>query len=297
MTFGDSCQSDDGVRFEKRSRHGVAMIRRHPLDGLPPDPRDAVVAVCHRLDAKNLLVATDGNVSVRIDDDVFVTRTGIGKGMVTRDDVIVVAPDGTPRTGNVTPSSELRMHLACYEERSSVRAVVHAHPPTAVAFTVAGQEDLLAAPIVPEVVVTLESIETIPYVTPGTEDLAECVRPIVRRRDAFMLERHGAVCVASTLLEALHRMEKVEHAAEIIHVAQQMGQVKRLSDQQVEELMAIRRRLGLDIDGIGSDTNVEWKAQPTNTTSGPNRNVTFDGFHPIRLDFDHDRPKSWDVGM
>ena len=138
------------------------------------------------------------------------------------------------------------MHLEVYRQRPDVNAVVHAHPPLAIAFSIAGVS--LARCVLPEVIVTLGGIPTAEYATPGTMEVPESIRQAVREYDAIILAHHGSLTVGRTLWEAYLRLEKVEHTAEITLAAQQLGRVTTLSPQAVEKLAEMRRGL-LQVEG------------------------------------------------
>lgn len=135
------------------------------------------------------------------------------------------------------------MHLRVYRDRSDAGAVVHAHPPTATGFAVAGLS--LDACVLPEVVATIGAVPLAPYATPSTEQLPESIAPYIARYDAVLLSNHGAVTFGPTLFAAANRMETVEQFAKILYVATMLGQVNRLTTSQVEELNQIRHRYGL----------------------------------------------------
>ncbi len=205
--------------------------------------RREIAAVCAKMYAKGLITSADGNVSARLPDgDLLITPTGAGKDSLDPARILRLAPDGTPR-GSGRPSTELALHLCAYRERPDVRAVVHAHPPTAVAFTIAGLS--LALCTIPEVVVTLGTIPTASYGTPGTDELPESIRELVRCSDAILLERHGSITLGATLAQALTRLEVVEHTARITWTARTLGQVKELAPEQVSKLLEVRRELGI----------------------------------------------------
>lgn len=206
--------------------------------------KEGIVDIGRRLYATHMIVATDGNVSVRIGErELMVTRSGICKGELTVDDVITVDFDGNVVGGDGKPSSEVYMHIACYEERDDIAAIVHAHPPTAVAFSLAGHT--LAQCIVPEVVLTMGAVPTIPYTTPTTQKVPDAIRPVIRHCDALMLERHGAVCVGVDLKDAYFKMEKVEHAAHVTHMAHQLGGARTLPPEEVKTLIGLRGKFDL----------------------------------------------------
>ncbi len=204
--------------------------------------REQLVRVCRQLYAKELIVATDGNVSARLGRDHFLTTpSGVCKGDLEPDMLVVVDAEGQRVRGALKPSSEFGMHLAIYRVRPDISAVVHAHPPTATAFSVAGVS--LEPPILTEVVLTVGSIPTTPYATPGTPDVGEAVRAVAATHDAFILDHHGAVTVGRSLAEAFHRMETVEQTAKVHLMAHQLGGIRPLSGTQVEALEEIRRKL------------------------------------------------------
>lgn len=196
-----------------------------------------MVDLCHRLHASGLLVALDGNLSARLPDDTFLcTRAGCHKGFVTEDDLIVTDASGRWLRGLGRPTSEMALHLACYRERPDVCAVVHAHPPQAIACTVADID--LDRPLLPEVVLTLGTIPTVPYARTGTVELAEAVGAAVRRRDAVLLDRHGAVALGRDLLEAFSHLETVEQVARVALLASAAGRLRPLPH---DEAVALRR--------------------------------------------------------
>ncbi len=211
------------------------MLRPDP----PSEPtlRRTLVDLCHRLHQAGLLVALDGNVSARLTDgSILCTRAGCHKGFVTEDDLVVTDDQGRWLRGLGRPTSELKLHLACYRARPDVHAVVHAHPPQAIACTVAGVD--LDRPLLPEVVLTLGTIPNVPYATTGTEALAEAVGEAVRLRDAVLLDRHGAVTLGRTLLEAFSRLETVEQVARVALLASAAGSLTPLPR---DEAVALRR--------------------------------------------------------
>ena len=216
--------------------------------------RHEIVLVGRTLHEKGFVGATDGNISVRLGEDrVLVTPSGISKGFLKPENMLVAdlkghvifsASDGDR---SLHPSSELPLHLQAYQQRPDIRAVVHAHPPIAIACSIAGIS--LDTPVIPEVVVTLGGIPTTPYATPGTPEGAEVILDYIGSRDAMVLDHHGVVTVGETAMSAYLRMEKVEHAAEIILAAAQLGNITPLPPDQVEKLIDIRQQHGLLRDG------------------------------------------------
>ena len=203
-----------------------AQVRREML---------RIARLCYE---RNLLVAMDGNLSVRLDEDrILATKAGCHKGMLRDEDLVVIDRRGNKLSGEGDPTSEMAMHLACYDARPDVRAVVHAHPPISVAFTIAGVS--MARCVLPEVVLTLGTVPTLDYRTTGTSDLAALVGEHIHAHDAVLMDRHGAVCVGRDLLEAFCRLETMEHTALITKTARDMGEVKELDPDEAARLRSM----------------------------------------------------------
>ncbi|HTE47033.1 MAG TPA: class II aldolase/adducin family protein [Gemmatimonadaceae bacterium] len=197
----------------------------------------AIVVVCRRLYERGLVAGPDGNVSQRLSNgSILVTPTGMSKIDVTPADLVVVDSTGTLLDGRREPSSELRMHLRIYSRRADVQAVVHAHPPTATGFAVAGES--FAAPVLPEVILQMGAVPLVRYSTPGTDALADGFEPYLDDHDAFLLANHGATTIGTTLELAHQRMESLEHAAKILLAARSIGKVNELSVADVKALRA-----------------------------------------------------------
>ncbi len=200
--------------------------------------RQEMVRFAHLLYERRLLVAMDGNLSALLPSgDVLCTRAGCHKGLLTDDDLLVVDRSGRVLRGSGRPTSELQMHLACYEARPDVRAVIHAHPPVSVAFTLANVS--MARCVLPEVVLTLGTVPTAPYATTGSADLADRVREAIRAHDAVLLDRHGAVTVGPDLLTAFCNLETVEHTATITKAARDLGGARELPAEEAVRLRAM----------------------------------------------------------
>jgi L-fuculose-phosphate aldolase len=195
-----------------------------------------IVRVCHRLYERGLIAGTEGNVSARLSRDVILATTaGVCKGDIDETHVVALTgPDMRPVEPNRAPSTEIRMHLAIYEQRPDVAAVVHAHPPVATGFAVAGEDFM--APVLPELLLLVGPVPLVPYGQPGTPDLPARLAPFLRGHDAFLLANHGATTVGKSLDQALHRMESLEQGARIILAARQLGRVNELPPESAEAL-------------------------------------------------------------
>lgn len=196
--------------------------------------KQELVRICHLLYGRNLVAATDGNISVRLEDKIFTTPSGINKGFIGVEDILTVNLDGDVIEGEGRPTTELQMHLTAYHVRPDIKAVVHAHPPLATAFSIAGIS--LEEGILPEVVLTLGGIPTAPYATTGTPAVSEAIQGLIIYYDALLLAQHGALTLGRDLMDAYNKMEKVEHTALVVLTAMQLGEARPLPALEVEKL-------------------------------------------------------------
>jgi L-fuculose-phosphate aldolase len=203
--------------------------------------RVAIVEFGRLLHANGFVAATDGNLSVRLDDErLLVTPTCICKGRMSPSDLVIVDMNGKRLAGKRRVSSEIGMHLLIYRLRPEVRGVVHAHPPTATGFAASGLG--LNSPLVCEVVVGLGSIPLARYGTPGTPELTDALEPLIPHHDAILMANHGVVTSGSSLEDAFMKMETVEHFAKIALVTHLLGQAQPLGEKEVEKLNEVRLR-------------------------------------------------------
>ena len=196
---------------------------------------------CRQLAARGLIAGQDGNLAVRLSPTrVLVTPSGLIKALLAPSDMVEVDLSGEKRRGRRKPTSELDLHLRILRRRPDVGAVVHAHPPTATGFAVAGEGfDRL---VLPELILLVGRVPLVPYGTPGTPELGDRVEPYIDRHDALLLANHGAVTVGPTLDAAWIRMESLEHAARILFAARALGRVTELANDAVARLEASRAR-------------------------------------------------------
>jgi len=234
-------------------------VRHEVLTQAAHDDKAAIARqicdVMRMLYQHEMVVANDGNVSARLPNgNLMITASGVLKGYMTPDQVIECDPQGNSLDGRRV-TTEVKMHVAAYEQRPDVRAVVHAHPIYAVAFSLAGLS--LAECTIPEIIVTMGAIPTAPYATPSTYDLPETLKPHLARGDAVIMERHGVICVGSDLIDAYKKMEMVEHTAKITHAARTLGVVRPIAPEGVQALLDTRKKLGITTknnlcDGCGA---------------------------------------------
>jgi L-fuculose-phosphate aldolase len=206
--------------------------------------RRDIVEVGRRIYARNYVASNDGNISARIDEHrVLITPTGVSKGFMSPEDLVVLDMDGKVLSGAKKPSSEMYMHLMVFKQRPDVFSVCHAHPPYATGFAVAGIP--LDRCVLPEVVIALGGIPLVEYGTPGTEEFYKPVLKLVDKYDAFLLANHGALTIGKDVFNAYYRMETLEHFAHIAFVAQQLGHLNTLNREQVQKLTDLRQRFGV----------------------------------------------------
>ncbi|MGE5550137.1 MAG: class II aldolase/adducin family protein [Bacteroidota bacterium] len=206
--------------------------------------RQDIVEVGRRIWLRGYVAANDGNISVRLGPDEFLTTpAGVSKGFMTPEMIVKVNGRGERISGELKPSSELKMHLGVYRDRPDVNAVVHAHPPVSTAFAVAGLP--LSKCVLPEVIITLGTIPLAEYGTPSTDAITRAIAKHLKDHNAFLLENHGALTLGTDVFNAYYRMETVEHFAAISLAARQLGGERELPPERVDQLMEVRDKLGL----------------------------------------------------
>ena len=206
--------------------------------------RADIVEVGRRMYARGYTASNDGNISVRLGPDrLLMTPKSVCKGFMTPDMMCITDLEGRKLQGDRDPSSEMLMHLEVYRQRPDVQAVVHAHPPTATGFAVAGIP--LDRAVLAEVLTTLGSIPIAEYATPSTRELPEAVRKYIKAHDGMLLANHGALTVGSDLYGAYYKMETIEHFAKISLVARLLGRENLLSREEVMRLQELRGSYGI----------------------------------------------------
>src|SRR5438093_7742483 len=202
--------------------------------------KDQIVEVGRRLYANRFIAAGDGNISARSGGHLFFTPTGMCKGFLKTEDIVKTDLGGKKIEGRRNPSSEALMHLEIYGLRPDVLAVVHAHPPYATGYAVAGMA--LDKALLPEVILTMGCIPLAEYSTPTTEEVSLAIRDLIPHHDALLLSNHGAVTYGKDLEAAYFKMETLEHFARISVVAKILGRERVLSDDALKRLYASQNR-------------------------------------------------------
>ena len=204
--------------------------------------RKLIVEIGRLLYERSYVVSSDGNISLRLDDErVIATPTMMCKGRMREEDLALTDIEGKPLSDKKA-SSELAMHLLIYKMRPDVRAVCHAHPPHGTAFAVAGLA--IDKPILTEVILTLGCVPLTGYGTPSTDELTEAMKPFVEHHNALLMANHGAVAYGDDLWQAFDRLETLEHTAKIAILAKALGGANDLPQDAIEKLINIREKAG-----------------------------------------------------
>ncbi|MCO5142196.1 MAG: class II aldolase/adducin family protein [Oligoflexia bacterium] len=205
---------------------------------------EQIIDCCKKLNAKNLLASADGNVSYRhSSSEIYITPTGINKAHLKKEDFALVDDNGAVKKGK--PSSELLMHLAVFKACDKAKVVVHAHPPTAIALTVARPEwKEYPVGALSELILALGSIPIAEYARPGTEQMGSVLRPYLPKNRVIVMARHGAISWGESLEEAYNGMERLEHVSQILKSAILMGGITSLPQAEIDELKRMRVQLG-----------------------------------------------------
>ena len=217
-----------------------------PPSGDEAAARADIVHIGRLMHQHEYVDGNSGNLSVRLGPDrILVTPAGVAKGFLEPQQLLVIDQQGLPlepaRPG-LKPTSELLMHLEAYRRRPDVNAVIHAHPITSVALSIAGIS--LAECVIPEAIVVLGLVPTLPYATPASEENQRAIREVIVGHDALILKNHGALTVGPNLWSAYLKLETLEHTARTIALAKLLGGTPSLPAEQVEKLLQSRRELG-----------------------------------------------------
>lgn len=219
------------------------------------EAKEQILEVGRRMYAKNYVASNDGNISCKVSPTaLWTTPTGVSKGYMTGEMLVKVDLEGRVLQGTWKPSSELKMHLRVYRENPELTACVHAHPPAATSFAIAGIA--LDKPILPEAVIQLGVVPVAPYAMPGTREVPDSIAPYCRTHNGVLLANHGALTWGTSLMQAYMRMESLEYYALVtMYTGSIIGRANELSREQVDRLMEARNRMGLAAGGAGPNEN------------------------------------------
>ena len=193
-------------------------------------PADQLVMFMQRIYDKGLTTTSGGNLSIMDDDgNIWITPAGIDKGTLNRNDIICVKPDGTC-IGQHRPSSELPFHAAVYKMRPDLKAVLHAHPPALVSFSIVRKcPSLDLIPTVPRI---CSDVQIAVYAVPGSDKLGENIgKCFANGCDTVLLENHGVCIGAPNMFTAFQRFEALEYSANLEILANRIGTPKHLPEE------------------------------------------------------------------
>lgn len=210
--------------------------------------KEKLVEICHRVYEKEFVSAFDGNLSARREDgNIYITRSGVNKGDVTPDDILLIDPEGRKLEGEGKITTEVKIHLVAYKHRKEVNAVIHTHPVFATAFATMGEG--FTTPVFPEVVLGLGKVPLCRYGTPSTDELPDSMLPHISYAWAMLLENHGAVTFGKNIEDAYFKTEKLEHTAKTIWAIRTMGREKTIPLTKLKKLYSISE----EVYGIKTD--------------------------------------------
>ena len=202
------------------------------------EQRKELAQICHLLYERNLVAATDGNVSMRVSGEhILLTPYGKNKGFVKPEEMLVLNFDGTVVEGSEKASKEYPVHRAVYETREDVKAVIHTHPVFATAFAMAGKN--IPDNCLIETSMMLKGVALAGYAAPGSQELAESVRPLTRDNDAVLMQNHGALTMGKDLMAAFNKMEVLETVAKTVIASRVLGEPVLISE---EELVKMKKK-------------------------------------------------------
>ena len=203
--------------------------------------KEQICDVCHKMWQLGWVAANDGNVSAKLEDGTFLaTPTGMSKSFITPEKLIRIDARGNvlEAAEGLRPSSEIKMHLRCYEKRDDVWSVIHAHPPGATGFAVAHRSMDMYNMI--EDVAAIGSVPLTPYGTPSTSEVPDAIEPYLEEHDVMLLENHGALAVGGDVVTAFYRMESLELWAKITINAVILGGSYDISRENIDKLIDLR---------------------------------------------------------
>ncbi|GAB5405655.1 MAG: class II aldolase/adducin family protein [Aureliella sp.] len=214
-------------------------------------PRDEIMQTMDRIYRYRMTTTSGGNLSIRDrEGNIWISPARVDKGNLTRGDIVCVRPDGST-DGLHPPSSEFPFHKAIYDARPDIRAVVHAHPVALVAFSVCQQSPNTR--LFHQAHTVCGKVGFAPYACPGSEALGKNIADTFAEGcDSVILENHGVVVGGSDLSRAFQRFEAFEFAGKTLIKANQIGDVRFLDDDQLQQ--AAER--GVDFDSYQPDEAV-----------------------------------------
>jgi len=199
--------------------------------------KETIVQIGKRLYGRHLNGGYGGNISIRDDEAIYITPSGMPKDILEYSDVLVMDFKGNLLEGHGKPSSEMLFHIFIYKGRKDVKAIVHSHPPIATGFAIANRP--LVKPVHEETTIILGKVPVLPYEVTSSKELAKNVSNAFKKYNAVLLANHGAVTVGDTAEKAFRRMEELENICISIIIANALGGVKEIPSGKLKALFAL----------------------------------------------------------
>ena len=208
------------------------------------DQKREICDIGRLLHQHGFLAAADGNISMRVDENrTLITASGRHKAFLDENLIAMVDSIGHCIAG--FPSSETPMHVAIYQHANQAKAIIHAHPPHCIAWTISHPNAReLPLEVMPEVLLGLGKAPIVPYQTPGSNNLAQLIASHAVQHRVLIMARHGVVSWGENMMEAYMGIERIEHAAKVLTIAQSMGGMTPLPSSEVAKLRQLREHLG-----------------------------------------------------
>lgn len=203
--------------------------------------KEEFLYICSNLYKKNLIAGYGGNISVREGDVLLITPSGVNKGFLKDKELLIVDFNGKVLEGKNKPSTEILMHIEIYKKRVDVKAIIHSHPPFSTTLSMCGIK--LPDNLLPETTIHLGKISFIPYITPGTLELAKAVSNGLEFGDAVFLGNHGITVVGKNLIDAYNKIEIIEDTSKSYILSMIIGKINFLPDKDYEIFLDLYNRL------------------------------------------------------
>lgn len=202
--------------------------------------KEELIKYCQRMYDKGFATGFSSNVSIRSGNSVLITPSGYNLGDVTKEDISIINFDAKVLNNN-KPSSEKLIHLAIYNKRPDINAIVHSHAPKSSAFAVAGQS--LSIPALAEVIFFFGEIPVAKYALPSSKELADELAELFTDHKAVLMENHGIIVGGKDIKEAYYNLETIEHFAEVLLWSKVLGNINELNEEQIQDIYELRNKL------------------------------------------------------
>jgi len=196
-------------------------------------PADQLVMIMERIYGYGMTTTSGGNISIMDDNgDIWITPAGVDKGSLSSSDIVCVKPDGEI-TGNHKPSSELPFHQSIYRQRPDVKAILHAHSPALVSFSIVRK--LPDTKLIPNMNLICGEVGMAKYGLPGSAELGEKIAEVFKEgMNTVLLENHGVVVVGEDLFKAFMAFETLDFCARLEIKTRRIGTPVSLTPRYIE---------------------------------------------------------------